>query len=155
MINLQTRELVLKWKREGKAQQQIADLIGCNQSAVSRLIVKYKKTGSVKNLPRSGRPTPLTKKTLAKLKAEFKKEARAANKNFCSIDVKQFSQMVEDKTKKKYSIRHVERILHKLDFSRITPRPQHIKNDPKKVKKFREEFKKNSKRSMWVMNLSR
>jgi len=155
MITLQTRELVLKWIRKGKSQQHIADLIGCNQSAVSRLIVKYKKTGNVQNLPRSGRPTPLTKKMLAKLKAEFRKEARAANKNFCTIDVKQFSQLVEKRTKKSYTIRHVERILHMLDFSRIIPRPQHIKNDPKKVKEFREAFKKNSRRSTWVMNLSR
>ena len=68
MIPLQTRELVLKWNNEGKPQQQIAALVGCNQSAVSRLIAKHNKTGSIKNLPRSGRPTPLTKKTLAKLK---------------------------------------------------------------------------------------
>ena len=142
MINLQARELVLKWNNEGKTQQQIADLVGCNQSAISRLIDKFNKTGKVKNLPRSGRPTPLTKNTLVKLKAEFKKEARAANKKFCSIDVKQFSQIIEKEANKKYSTRHVERILHKLDFSRITPRPQHIKNDPKKVKVFREEFKK-------------
>ena len=155
MINLQTRELVLKWKKEGKTQQQIADLVGCNQSAISRLIVKYKKTGNVKNLPRSGRPTPLTKKTLSKLKAEFRKQTIAANKNYCSINVKQFSQIIEHKTKKKYSTRHIERILHKLDFSRITPRPQHIRNDPKKVGDFRNEFKKNFKQSMWIMSLSR
>src|SRR3990167_2739195 len=124
MINLQTRELVLKWTKKGKTQQQIADLVGCNQSAISRLIVKYNKTGNVKNLPRSGRPTPLTKNTLAKLKTEFKKKAREANKN--------------------YSTRHVERILHRLNFSRITPRSQHIKNDQAKVNEFRMEFKKKS-----------
>ena len=153
MIPLQTRELVLRWKNEGKPQQQIAALVGCNQSAISRLIAKYDQTGSIKNLPRSGRPTPLTKKTLAKLKTEFRQRARAANKNFCSIGVKQFSQMIEERTDRTYSTRHVERILHKLDFSRITLRPQHIKNDPKKVKKFRGDFKKNLKRNMWIMNL--
>lgn len=151
MINLQTRELVLKWTKEGKTQQQIADLIGCNQSAVSRLIVKYKKTGNIKNLPRSGRPTPLTKDTLKKLKTTFRKEARTANKKFCSINTKQFDQMIEKKTGRKYSSRHVERILHKLDFSRITPRSQHIKNDPAKVEEFRQEFKKNEKQSIWIM----
>lgn len=153
MINLPSRELVLKWNKEGKTQQQIADLIGCNQSAVSRLIAKHKKTGGIKNLPRSGRPTPLTKKTLAKLKLEFEREAKAANKNFCSIDVKQFSQIIEKEVSKKYTPRHVERILHKLNFSRITPRPQHIKNDPKKVAEFRRDFKKNEKQSIWIMKL--
>ena len=153
MINLQTRELVIKWKKEGKIQQHIAELVGCNQSAISRLIVKHKTTGTIKNLPRSGRPTPLTKETLKKLKNDFKKRAKTANKNFCSIDTKQFSQIIENETQKKYTTRHVERILHKLDFSLITPRSQHIKNDPKKVKEFREEFKKNEKPSMWIMKL--
>jgi transposase len=153
MINLQTRELILKWNNEGKTQQQIADLIGCNQSAVCRLISKFIKIGNVKNLPRSGRPTPLSKKTLVKLKNEFEREARAANKNFCSVDVKQFSEIIEKETKRKYTTRHVERILHRLDFSRITPRSQHIKNDPVKVARFRAEFKKNLKQSIWVMEL--
>lgn len=154
MIKLPTRELILRWKKEGKTQQEIAELVGCNQSAISRLITKFKKTGEVKNLPRSGRPTPLTKKTLAKLKSEFIREARAANKKFCSIDTKQFSLIIESKTRKKYSARHVIRILHKLDFSRITPRSQHIKNDPKKVAEFRQELKKNLKQNIWVMELS-
>lgn len=153
MINLQTRELVLKWKKERKTQQQIAALVGCNQSAVSRLIAKYKKTGSIKNMPRSGRPTPLTKKTLSKLKAELANKVREANKHYCSIDTKQFSELIEKAAKKRYSARHVQRLLHRLDFSRITPRTKHIKNDPAKVKLFREEFKKNLKRSMWVLRL--
>ena len=151
MINLQTRELALKWKNDGKSQQQIADLIGCNQSAVSRLFVKYEKTGNVKNLPRSGRPTPLTKNRLTKLKAKFRKEAISANKKFCSVNTKQFSKIIEKETDKKYSLRHVERILHKLEFSRITPRSKHIKSDPKKIEEFRQEFKKNEKMSIWVM----
>ncbi len=153
MINPQTRGLVLKWTNEGKTQQQIADLVGCNQSAISRLIAKYNKTGDVKDLPRSGRPTPLTKYMLAKLKAEFRKEAIRANKKFCSVDVKQFSQIIEKKANKKYTTRHVERILHRLDFSRVTPRPRHIKNDPKKVEQFRHNFKKNLKMSIWIMKL--
>lgn len=153
MINIPTRELALKWAKDGKTQQQIADLVGCNQSAISRLLAKYEKTGKVENLPRSGKPTLLTKTTLAKLKKQFRKEAKAANKKFCSIDVKQFSEIIEKEINKKYSGRHVQRILHRLNFSRITPRPQHIKNDPKKVKQFREELKKNSKNNTWVMKL--
>jgi len=153
MINLQTRELILKWKKEGKKQQEIADLVGCNQSSVSRLIRKYNKTGSIKNRPRSGRPTPLTKKTLAKLKEELTKKVKKANENYCSIDTKQFSELIERASKKKYSPRHVQRILHKLNFSRITPRTKHVKNNPAKVKAFREDFKKNSIRSIWVLKL--
>ena len=153
MINLQTRELILKWIDQRKTQQEIADLAGCHQSAISRLIAKYNKTGSIKNRFRSGRPTPLTKETLELLKKDFVNKAHAANKNFCSVDTKTFSELIKKKTRKNYTIRHVERILHKLDFSRITPRSQHIKNDPAKVAVFRDEIKKNFKKNIWVMSL--
>ena len=153
MINLQTRELVLKWANQGKTQEEIADLAGCHQSAISRLIAKYKKTGSLKNRFRSGRPTPLTKETLTQLKEDFANKARAVNKNFCSINTKKFAELIQKKTGKSYTQRHVERILHRLDFSRITPRSQHIKNDPAKVAAFRDEFKKNLKQNTWVMRL--
>ena len=153
MINLQTRELILKWKKEGKNQQQIAALVGCNQSSISRLIEKYERTGSIQNRNRSGRPTPLTKKTLSKLKAELTKRVREANQRYCSIDTKQFSALIEKITKRKYSPRHIQRLLHRLDFSRITPGEKQIKNDPAKVKSFQEDFKKNSIRSIWVVKL--
>ena len=153
MINLQTRELVLKWTTQGKTQQEMAELAGCHQSAISRLLAKHKKTGSIKNQRRSGRPTPLTNETLTKLKKDFARKARAANRNFCSIDTKKFSELIQKTTGMNYTTRHVERILHRLDFSRITPRSQHIKNDPVKVAAFRDEFKKNFKQNIWVMRL--
>ena len=153
MLNLTQRELIVKLSRQRKTQQEIATIIGCSQPTVNLWLYRDKKGLSLKTLPRSGRPTPLTKKTLAALKKEFAIKAREANKNFCSIKPKQFSDLIHEKTKKDYSPRHVRRILHKLDFSRITPRSQHIKNDPEKVAAFREEFKKNSKQNTWIMNL--
>ena len=148
MLNLTQRELIVKLSKQRKKQQEIADIIGCSQPTINLWLQREKHGLSLKTLPRSGRPTPLTKKTLTKLKKEFAKKAREANKKFCSINTKQFSQMINTKTNKNYSARHLRRILHKLDFSRITPRSQHIKNDPAKVAAFRQEFKKNSKRSM-------
>lgn len=153
MLNLTQRELIVKLSKQQKKQQEIANIIGCSQPTVNFWLQREKQGITLKTLPRSGRPTPLTKKTLAKLKKEFSKEAREANKKFCSIKTKQFYDMINSRTKKSYSPRHCRRILHKLDFSRITPRSQHIKNDPQKVAEFREEFKKNSKQSTWIMKL--
>jgi len=153
MLNLTQRELIVRLSSQGKKQQEIAEIIGCSQPTINFWLQRAKKNLSLKTLPRSGRPTPLTKKTLAVLKKEFANEARAANKEFCSINTQQFYQMINDRTKKNYSPRHLRRILHKLDFSRITPRSKHIKNDPKKIVAFREEFKKNLKRNIWVMEL--
>jgi len=153
MLTIKERELILKWKNEGKVQQEIAELLGCNQSAVSRLIAKHKKHGKVENLERSGRPTLLTKKNLNKLKEKITYEVKVANENYCSINTKQMSSIIKKEVGKEYSERHVERIIHKIGFSRITPRPQHIKNDPQKVGEFRDEFKKKLKRNTWIMKL--
>ena len=141
MLTKQEREFIIKLYEDGKRQQRIAQLLECSQAAVSKWISKYRRGRTLDTLPRSGRPTPLTKETLAKLKEEFAQKARAANKKFCSINTKKFSTLIEQKIGKKYTPRHVERIMHKLDFSRITPRSQHIKNDPAKVAAFRDEFK--------------
>ncbi len=153
MLNLTQRELIVKLSKQRKKQQEIAAIIGCSQPTVNFWLQREKKGFSLETMPRSGRPTPLTKKTLTKLKKEFAKKAREANKNFCSINSKQFYNLINERTNKNYSPRHIRRILHKLDFSRITPRSQHIKNDPAKVAEFRQEFKKNSKKNIWVMNL--
>ena len=154
MIQINQREMIVRLAKQGKKQQEIAAIIGCSQPTVHKWVYREKKGFSLETLPRSGRPTPLTKKTLVKLKREFEKEARAANKKYCSINTKEFSKIIERETNKKYSTRHVERVLHKLDFSRITPQPKHVLNDPKKVEEFRDEFKKNLKRNTWIMKLS-
>ncbi|MBI3051521.1 transposase [Candidatus Woesearchaeota archaeon] len=143
MLNLNQKELIIKLWGQGKKQQEIASLIGCSQPSVNLWINRHKTGLSLKSLPRSGRPTLLTKRNLAKLKNKITAEVRAANKNYCSLSTKQLSEIIRREIGKDYTMRHVERIMHKLDFSRITPRPQHIRNDPKKVEEFRQEFKKN------------
>lgn len=153
MISKTQREMIIRLSKQGKKQQAIAALVGCSQPTVSLWLRRENDGLSLETRPRSGRPTPLTEKTLAKLKSEFRKEAYAANKNYCSVNVKQFLHIIERETNRKYSPRHVERVLHKLEFSRITPRPKHLRHDQKKVDEFRDEFKKNFRRNMWVMRL--
>lgn len=152
MLTKQQRELIIKLNEDGKNQQKIADLLGCSQAAVSKWISKYKKGRTLETLPRSGRPTKLTKGKLTKLKNKLLYEVKKANEKFCSVNTKQLGEIIKKETGKDYSIRHVERIMHKLGFSLITPRTKHIKHDQEKVDKFRDEFKKNSNKNTWVMS---
>jgi len=138
MLTLKERELVLKWDKQGKGQQLIAELLGCNQSSISRLIAKYHRHGLVENLKRSGRPTILTKINLENIREKITREVKAANEKYCSLNPKQMSSIIKKEVGKEYSGRHIERIMHKIGFSRITPRPKHIKNDPVKVNEFSE-----------------
>ena len=152
MLNKQQRELIIRLKHDGKKQQQIAGLIGCSQAAVSKWISMHESGRTLDTLPRSGRPTKLTASRIKKLKSKLLNEVRSANKRFCSLNTKQLGGIIKKEIGKQYSIRHVERIMHKLGFSLIKPRPKHTKQDPKKVAEFREEFKKNSKRNTWILS---
>ncbi len=152
MISIKERTLIIKWDEEGKTQQEIAELLNCHQSSVSRFLQKYKRGGIIQNLPRSGRPTKLTKRNLRQLKKKIVAKIEAANNEFCSVSTKQVGNIIRQEIGEVYSLRHVERIMHKLGFSLITPRPQHLRHDQKKVDTFRDEFKKNSNRYIWAMN---
>src|SRR3989344_702804 len=144
MISIKERELIVKLHQQEKNQQEIADLIGCSQPTVHKWVMRFKRGKTLHTLPRIGRPTKLTKQNLAKLKKE-------ANDDYCSVSTKQVNDLVHKEIGEVYSLRHVERIMHKIGFSLITPRPQHIRHDQKRVDAFRREFKKNSNRSMWAM----
>ena len=152
MIPIQKRELIVEWDKKGKTQQEIAELLNCNQSSVSRFLRKYERKGVVQNLPRSGRPTKLTKKNLSQLRDKILAKIKDANNEFCSVSTKQVGNIIRQEIGETYSLRHVERTMHKLGFSLITPRPQHIRHDQEKVDAFRDEFKKKFNRSMWAMN---
>lgn len=152
VLTIKERELVLEWTQKGKSQEVIASLLGCHQSSISRLLKKHEQKGIVANLPRSGRPTKLTKKNLSLLKKKINSLIKSANADYCAVSTKQVAQLIEQEIDKAYSMRHIERIMHKIGFSLITPRPEHVRHDQKKVDAFRGEFKKNFSKSMWVMN---
>ena len=152
MISIKERELIVRLHQQEKNQQKIADLIGCSQPTVHKWIIRFKRGKPLDTLPRSGRPTKLTKQNLAKLKNKLCINLTEANDRYCSVSTKQVKDLISKEIGEIYSLRHVERIMHTLGFSLITPRPQHIRHDQENVDKFRDEFKKNLNRNMWVMN---
>jgi len=152
MISIKERKLIIQWDEKGKTQQEIAELLNCHQTSVSRFLRKYKHKRIVEDLPRSGRPTKLTKKTLSQLKDKIFDKIKSANNKYCSVSTKQVKKIIHQEIGEDYTMRHIGRIMHRLGFSLITPRPQHLRHDQEKINKFREEFKKKLKRSMWAMS---
>tara|TARA_Y100000294_G_C8365148_1_gene260365 strand:- start:39 stop:497 length:459 start_codon:yes stop_codon:yes gene_type:complete len=152
MISKKEREIIVKLHQQGKNQQDIADLIGCSQPTVHKWVTRFKRGKTLETLPRSGRPTKLTKDTLSQLKGKILTEIKSANNKYCSVSTKQIKKLIHKEIGDDFSMRHIERIMHRLGFSLITPRPQHLRHDQEKVDKFRDEFKKNLKRSTWATN---
>jgi transposase len=149
---IKERELIIKLHYEGKKQQSIADILGTSQQKVSFWIKRYLKTGYLKNKLRSGRPSNFSKEKLSLIKSKIVKKVVSKNLKYSSCTSKELRNIISKEIKKPISMRHARRILHKIGFSLITPRSQHVKNDPLKVAKFRKEFKKNSNQSFWVIH---
>jgi len=151
MVTLSERKIIVRLHAQKKKQDVIANIVGCSQQVVSYWI-RRSKTGSLENKIRAGRPTKLTEKRLIKLKNIVKEKIEQKNASFGSITTKELRKVIQHEIGELYSIRHVERIMHKLGFSLITPRTMHTRHDQKAVDAFRDEFKKKSNRSIWAMN---
>jgi len=152
MLTVKERKIIIKLNEEGKKQEYIAGVIGCSQATISKWISRYKSGRTLETLPRSGRPTKLNKARLKKLRSKLLSEVKKVNKKYCSLSTKQLAGMIKKEVGREYSMRHVERIMHKLGFSLIKPRAKHIKQDPLKVEEFREQFKKNFNKNIWVLS---
>lgn len=144
------RELIIELYHKKKSTYEIADILGISQTKASFWVRRYKKTGNLENRPRSGRPTTLTKRKLSEIYSHIKNEV-LNQKNKTGISSKEIMQIIEHKTNKKYTLRHTQRLLHKMGFSLITPRVSHIRKDEKAQEKFRKEFKKNSNKNIWAI----
>ena len=143
------RELIIELYNKKKSTYQTADILGVSQTKASFWIRRYIKTGSLENKPRSGRPTPLTKEELKSLANAIKSKVLEPKRT--GISSKEVLQLVEAKIKRKYTLRHAQRLLHKMGFSLITPRVSRIRKDEKAQAKFRKEFKKNFDKNMWAI----
>jgi transposase len=145
------RELIIKLHNEKKTCRHIASLLGTSKSKVSFWINRYKKTGTLDDKPRSGRPTKLTKQKLDTVKQQITTNLSEVGKKRAGISSKEVVELLQRETGKKYTLRHVQRVLRKIGFSLITPRVAHIRKDEKAQKKFRNEFKKNFDRNIWAI----
>src|SRR3989344_7131313 len=112
MITIKERKLIIQWDEKGKTQNEIAELLNCHQSSVSRFLYKYRRKGFIENLPRSGRPTKLTDEKISQLKEKILIDIKDANNKFCSVSTKQISNIIQGEIGELYSLRHVERIMH-------------------------------------------
>lgn len=151
MLTIQEREIIVRMHEQNKIQEEIASAVGCSQQMVSRWIKRFKDTGSLETRPRSGRPTALTKEVKASLKKKIKAKLEKANESFNGVSTKEIKELIAKEVGNSYSMRHVERIMHDLGFSLIMPRTTHVRHDQEKVNTFRDEFKKNLKKSIWIM----
>lgn len=141
------RELIVKLSNEKRTTREIASILGISKSKSAFWVKRFRDTKSLQDKKRNGRPTPLTKDELKSIASEIKSKLIEPKRT--GINSKEVLQLIEHKISRKYTLRHAQRLLHRMGFSLITPRVSHIRKDEKAQQKFREGFKKNLSRNMW------
>lgn len=143
--------MIVRLREQRKTVDEIAVLLGLKRSTVGFWVKRYDDSQSLENLPRSGRPTPLTKSKFALVKRKVRGFVREREAAHCGVTSKQLKALIEEEVGTRYTLRHVQRLLKRFGLSLITPRTQHFRHDQGKVDAFRDEFKKKFPKNTWVM----
>lgn len=143
---------ILLLRKKKYTQQEIAASTYVTQGTVSNVCKRFLKEGwdSVYDKPRSGKPAALTKKQKEQLLFAMQEEIvnGKVHRGWQTKDVRIF---IKEQFKQEYTPQHTRRIMHKLGMSWKVPRPQHQRQNPEDLAR----FKKNSRgRScLWQMNM--
>ena len=73
------RELIIKLAKENKTCREIAAILGTNKSKVSFWTSRSRKTAKLSDLPRSGRPSGISKGKLNVVYSTLRKEELTSN----------------------------------------------------------------------------
>lgn len=129
--------------RRGLTCPQIIRVVGASRRTVQQWIAKYN-CGGIDELldkPRSGRPALLNARQQEQLTRRI--QAGVTKKDsLCVFTGPSVEELVEREFGVLYSLRGIQRLLRRLGFSYLSPRPAHEKSDPKA----QEAFKKTSRK---------
>jgi len=145
------RKTIIKLHKKGKSQLQIAYLLDIPQTTISFWIRRYKKTGSFENKPKPGHPWNLTPNQLKEIKNDLLGYApeRYGGESL-GWTTKMAIDYVKDKFNVEYSMRRMQELFHKFGLNLITPRSEAYKGSKLARNAYREEFKKNFKKNIWI-----
>ncbi len=139
-----SRLLVALKRKEGESMDSIARQLEMKRITVNTILHRFQDRGiSAKDdEKRSGRPSELSRPQLKNLRTQLLKGPRKGQNPLWTT--KMVMDLVEREYRKKYTVRHMRRLLHQLGFSVQKPRPRHYLADPKE----QEQFKKTSEKPL-------
>ena len=135
--------LVLNVVYQGKISAHVATDLHRNRAWACVWLKRYDKEGleGLKNKPRIGRPSELSKEDICSIKTTLKE----SNHGWTT---KQVEELIVKKSGIKYHHTHIYRILRKWGFRQKVPRKVHVNTASKEEK---ESFKKRSNRYLlWI-----
>lgn len=145
---IKQRLLIILTAFKMKSSYKIAEQVKTSHTKVQRWIKRFNKSGlnGLKDKPRSGSPAKLSKTQLEELDSELSRE-KEFSVGWRTLEV---VNTVKSMFHVNYSIMHIRRLLKKLGYSRVKPRPSHVSKKPIEGKEIVKKIKKNS--FIWVKN---
>jgi len=145
------RKKIISLNKKSKSVRDIAYLLDVSKSKAAYWIKRYKQTGKLENMPRSGCPARLNKIQLSQLnKALLDFAPNRFGGESLGWTTKMAIQYVKDKFNVSYGMRQMQKLFHKFGLNLITPRTEHAKSSYAARTVYRMDFKKNSKKNIWV-----
>jgi transposase len=153
---MKKEELVIRKKifslhKKKKSTREIAYLLDISKSKSAYWVKRLNDGGSIEDKPRSGKPSKITSLQLKSLKKYFLNNCpdRYGGESF-GWTTKLAIRYVKDTYGVVYSVRRMQELFHKFGLSLVTPRNEAYKGSKLARNSFRDEFKKNSKKNIWV-----
>lgn len=112
------RILIVLYSLQGETSRAVGERLQCDHKLVLYWKKRYNKEGveGLKTRQRSGKPKLLSEKQEKTIKKKLSDPKYIWT-------TKNVQEMIYKETKIKYTMRHITRLLHKWNFSLVTPRP--------------------------------
>jgi transposase len=152
---LERRKSIIKLMKKGKKRSEISYLLDVPLRTVSYWIVRYEKTGSLEDKPRPGKVPKLTRKQFDEVKDHFLNYSpdRYGGESL-GWTTKLAIKHVKDSYGVVYSVRRMQELFHIFGLSLVTPRSEAKRGSKLARNAFRDEFKKNLNKNIWVAKSS-
>jgi transposase len=116
----------------GQEAPQIARMLGRSRRFVQAWVYVYRDAGleAVKATPQTGQPVKLAAGAENVFKTRMLAGPVPADEGLCTLRGKDAQRILHQEFGVKYTLSGEYKLLHRLGFSYLQPRPRHRKNDP-------------------------
>lgn len=115
----------------GQEAPRIARMLGRSRRFVQEWVYVYRDAGlkAVRPTPQTGQPVKLAAAAQALFKTRMLAGPVPADEGLCTLRGKDAQRILEHEFGVKYTLSGAYKVLHRLGFSCLQPRPRHRKND--------------------------
>jgi transposase len=123
-VRIRAQAVVLA--REGKTAVQIASVLGAARRPVQAWVARYNRgdVAALKEGRHSGKPPRLRREQEDRLKARLDAGAVPAD-GVCTLRARDVRRILADEFDVVYALKGVYKLLHRLGYSYLAPRPRH------------------------------